>query len=145
MHNRIVQVFRRVHARTCRNTCDRGSMVLETLIIYPAVLLLTFAMVQATVFFHARNVARNVANAAVMTARVDGATAEDGVAVGTAQLERAGGASLIRGGAVAVDRGPATVTATVTGSVIAVIPLVPGWSLTQTATGPVERFVSEAP
>ncbi|WP_298462074.1 TadE family protein [uncultured Cellulomonas sp.] len=125
-------------ARLCP---ERGSASVEAVILYPAVLLLLFAIVQGGVYAHARNVARDVANGAVIAARSQDATAADGISEGTARLERAGGASLITGATVQVERGPATVTVTVTGSALSILPGVSGLPITQTASGAVERFV----
>lgn len=119
---------------------DTGAAGVEVVILYPVVLLLLFAIIQGGIVFHARNVARSVANGAVLAAQVEDGTSGAGVAEGNARLDRAGGAALLSAATVNVDRGAAQVTATVTGQTFSIVPGLSGITVTATATGSVERF-----
>ncbi len=121
---------------------DTGSAGVEVVILYPVVLLLLFAIVQGGIVFHARNVARSAANGAVLATQLEDATAGSGVAEANARLDRAGGASLLSGAAVNVERGAAQVTATVSGQALSIVPGLSGITVWATATGSVEQFTS---
>lgn len=119
---------------------ERGSVTLENIIIWPAVLIFLFGFFQAALWLHARDVAHGAATAAYYQARTLNGTAEDGQAAGAQAIERANGT--INGAAISVSRTPETVTVTVSGSTSLILPGWPGSSITETVTGPVERYVA---
>lgn len=119
---------------------ERGAASLQTVITYPIVLLLIFAMVQGVLYFHAQNTAQSVANGAVQAARVEGGTLDAGYAEAASRLARGGDAFAAVD--VSVTRGPQTATARVVGLAPSIVPGFRGLRIEQSATGPVERFTS---
>ncbi len=119
---------------------DRGAASLQTVITYPIVLMLIFAMVQGVLYFHAQNTAQFVANGAVQATRVEGGSTEAGYAEAAARLEQGGDAFASVN--VSVTRGAQTATARVFGLAPSIVPGFRGLRVEQSATGPVERFTS---
>ncbi len=106
----------------------------------PAVLMLIALVVQAGLWFHARQRAEAAADRAVAAARAPQGTEAAGETA--AQLFLAG--APLDGASVSVDRGPEVVRATVTGFAPQLVP-VPGdaWQVTATVSAETERFVAE--
>jgi Flp pilus assembly protein TadG len=121
---------------------ERGAASIQTVLTYPIVLMLIFAMVQGMLYFHAQNTAQSVANGAVQAARVEGGSVESGHAEAAARLVRGGEAFATVN--VSVTRGEEMATATVTGLAPSIVPGFRGFRIEQSATGPVERFTSGA-
>ncbi|WP_369370327.1 TadE/TadG family type IV pilus assembly protein [Promicromonospora sp. Populi] len=119
---------------------ERGAASLQTVITYPIVLMLIFAMVQGMLYFHAQNTAQSVANGAVQAARVEGGSLEAGYAEAAERLARGGDAFASVN--VSVTRGQDTATARVVGLAPSIVPGFRGLRIEQSATGPVERFTS---
>ncbi|HKT00084.1 MAG TPA: TadE family protein [Rugosimonospora sp.] len=111
---------------------------MELAILFPAIILLTFAAIQVATWFLARDVALNAAQQAVTAQR--GYNAPDGVGVTRANdfLAQAGG--WLVNPQVRVTRNGDDVQATVTGTSI---PFVLTWGVSQTAHGRVERFTTD--
>jgi Flp pilus assembly protein TadG len=105
--------------RLTRSGRDRGALSLELAIVFPLVLVTIFAAIEAGLWYHARNVALSAAQRGVETARVQGATLDQGLAVTSGFLDRAGDS--ISGRSVGGTDG-ATVTIEVTGHVDTWIP-----------------------
>jgi len=121
-------------------TRERGSVTLENIIIYPAVMIFIFGFFQFALWLHAKDLAHGAATAAYYESRVLNGTAAQGQAAGQNLIDGAGGT--INGSTVTVTRTATTVVATVTGSTTMMIPGWPGSSLSETVTGPIERFVA---
>lgn len=119
---------------------EAGSATLEIVVLFPAVLLATFGLVQGALYYHARDVALAAANDGLTAARSRGGSGEDGRRAAVAFLRRAGGDDVLPGSAVRSESTGATATVTVTGHALSLVPGVPGWTVQQTASGPVERF-----
>jgi Flp pilus assembly protein TadG len=133
-------VRRRLAAASGR---DRGATPVELAIAFPAILILTFASIQVGAWFLARAVALNAAQVAVSSTRtLNGASPEAGEGQASDFIADTGG--WLVGWDVQVSRDDEQVTATVTGNVVSVIPGI-DWAVSQTARGPVERFVEESP
>jgi hypothetical protein len=131
---RIVRMVRRLTART-RN--DDGSGSLEFIIVVPVVLTVLFLAIQISILSYTRSVA--------MTAAEEGLDAERGFAgAGTGQgraaefVARQG--DWLTGTQVTVSRTGEQVSVTVTGQSLSLVPGFSGWTVSQTATGPVERY-----
>jgi len=116
---------------------ERGSATLETVIVFPCLLLLIWGAVQAGLWYHARNVC--------LAAAQEGARA--GAAIdGTAWTARAAaltfpslaGDGFVSGWSVEAARTAGTVTVTVTADGLALVPGFPV-TVTQAAALPVER------
>lgn len=119
---------------------DRGAATLELVVLFPVVLLITFGVIEGALWYHARNVALAAAEEGVRAATGNGATLADGVAEARSFAQEAGADGVLSGISVSADGGEASVTITVEGSSQS---LFPGWSghqVSQTASGPVERF-----
>jgi Flp pilus assembly protein TadG len=119
---------------------DRGSATLEIVVLFPAVLLATFGLVQGALYYHARDVALAAAADGLTAARSRTGSAEDGRRAASAFLRRAGGEHVLAAPAVRSERTATTATVSVHGHALSLVPGVPGWDIQQAASGPVERF-----
>lgn len=135
--------LRWVAARLRTGRDERGSFSLEIAVLFPVVLLLTFGVVQAALWFHARDVALSAAQNGVRAARAYNGSQGAGQQQASAFLTQAGGSGVLKNAAVFASRGAQQATVTVTGQAPKVITLLPTLSVTQTATGPVERFTTQ--
>jgi hypothetical protein len=109
-------------------------------VLFPAVLFATFGLIQGALYYHARDVALAAATDGLTAARARTGSSTEGRAAATSFLQRAGGADVLQGASVTADRTAVTATVTVTGRTMSLVPGLPGWSVSQTASGPVERF-----
>ncbi len=117
---------------------DRGSSALELAILFPAILLLTFASIQVAAWFLARDVALNAAQEAVTAQR--GYNAADGAGAARANNFLAQAGDWLVNPQVSVTRNGDDVQATVTGTSL---PFVFAFTVSQTAHGRVERFTTD--
>jgi Flp pilus assembly protein TadG len=125
--------------RTTAVRREAGSTTLETVIVFPAIVLLTIGVLQAGFWMLGRSVALGAAQEAARAgAAIDGSNT-------AAQAEGRDFASqtahgLLRDVTVAVNRGPYQVTVAVTGTILDITPLLPfPDTVTQSASLPVER------
>ena len=127
---------RRAGRRTFRG--ESGVTSLSVVLVVPAVLLITSAVAQMVVYYHASNLAEAAAQEASRTAQLLTGTADAGRVAGQDFLAQAG-PNLVLAPQVNVVRGPDTVTAEVTGQAPRVFP---GMTMTIRArsAGPVEVF-----
>jgi Flp pilus assembly protein TadG len=123
-----------------RRRDERGSATLEIAVLFPAVLLATFGLIQGALYYHARDVALAAATDGLTAARARTGSGEEGRQAAAAFLERAGGEDVLLGSSVSSVRTATTATVKVTGRTLSLVPGLPGWSVSQTASGPVERF-----
>ena len=114
-------------------------MALEIAVLGPALLLLVFAIVQASMWFFARNLALAAAQEGVAAGRAY--LADPGAASREAQawLERNAGDSL-KAVSVSTSSSGESVRVEVSGRALAVVPGWEGPIVTQSAEGPLERF-----
>jgi Flp pilus assembly protein TadG len=124
----------------CGRSDERGSATLEIAVLFPAVLLATFALIQGALYYHARDVALAAASDGLTAARARTGSGEEGRQAAAAFIQRAGGEDVLLGSAVSSVRRANTATVTVTGRTLSLVPGLPGWSVSQSASGPVERF-----
>jgi hypothetical protein len=115
-------------------------MTLELVVIFPIVLLLFITVIQAAVFLHARNLAMGAAQEGLRAATVRSGSAGEGQAQASAFIA-ASGPDILQNPNAAVNRGAERATITVTGESLAVLPGL-NFSVTATASGPVERFTN---
>jgi Flp pilus assembly protein TadG len=118
----------------------RGSATLEIVVLFPAVLLATFGLVQGALYYHARDVALAAATDGLTVARSRSGSAEEGRRAALTFLQRAGGDHVLPASLVTSERTVTTAKVTVSGHALSLVPGVPGWDVQQTASGPVERF-----
>jgi len=125
-------------ARARRAGGEAGSVVTETLVAFPALLLLLLGIFQFAMWFLGSQVALGAAREGARAARVHTGTADAGRSAALGFMAQ-GGNGWVVDPRVRVDRGPDTVLVAVQGRAFQ---LVPGLTLTisQSAGGPVERF-----
>ena len=129
-----------VAARRRLRVGDRGAATLELVVIFPVVLLITFGVIEAALWYHARNVALAAAEEGIRVATGDGSSIDAGVDEATDFALRAGADDILSAVTVHSSGGDTEVAITVSGHSLS---LFPGWSghqVSQTASGPVERF-----
>ena len=110
-------------------------------ILLPALFAVMFLGMQAALFYHARTVAIAAAQEGAKAAGGETGNDSDGVSAATSFVADAGGDNVLPGASATADRTATTVTVTVTGHSLSVIP---GWSprVVQSATLPVERLTA---
>ena len=117
---------------------DAGSSSVELVVLFPALMALIFITVQAGLYFYARNVALAAAQEGARAAAARGATSTEGANAASAFVSRAG-AQLLGASAVSSERTATTVTVTVSGTSVSLVPGFPGRVIRQSASAPVER------
>lgn len=123
----------------CRG--DAGE-VASTVVLMPVVLFLIMAMVQAALTWHAKTLVDAAASDGLIAVQVDGGTEADGETA-VAQLLNPSSQRLLSEVTVHASRSGESSTVNVEARVVNVIPLLP-IRVHATATGPTERFRSEA-
>ena len=118
---------------------DAGYNPLEAAIIVPIIIVFTMLIVQYALLWHGRHVAEAAAQAAARSAAAYTSTAALGQADGANYLAQVA-PHLLADATVTVDRGPQSVTVTVTATVASVIPF-GSFSVAEHAQAPVEQFV----
>lgn len=115
--------------------------MLESILVIPVVFAMILGILQAGLWWYARQVALTTAQQAARSARDYNATSADGTASATSYLHQVNGSGggILLNPTVTVDRGPATVTVTVHGHVPAILPFLPS-DVSATASGPVEQY-----
>ena len=116
-----------------------GSVTLELTVIFPAVLLLIFGIVQAAVWYHGRTLAMLAAQDGLRVVQALDGSAAAGRAQATAALADNGATGFLTDPRVTATRTPTSGTVTVTARSVALLPGV-ALPVSQRATGPVERL-----
>lgn len=138
---RVARSRPRHRRRWRRPRGDGGFSTLEAVITIPAGLVLLMLVVQVALVWHASHVAQAAAQEGLRVGRGYEATAADGQAQATTYL-RTIAPGLIPAPQVSATRDATTVTVTVQADVASVLPITFGCcTITEQATGPVERFV----
>lgn len=117
---------------------ERGVGTAELVIATPLLLLLILLIAQFALYMHATHIAQAAASEALSAARVSGGSAAAGNVEGQKVLAQLGSGPL-QGTSVNVQRGPAQVSVTVTGTAINVLPFAT-FTVHAEAVGPVEKF-----
>jgi len=118
---------------------DRGDTAIQMAIIFPFVLLTTIAVIQASMWYYARQIALTAAREGLTAARAYESSPADGAAQARDVLGRVAGDSL-RGYSVAATSNGQRVQVQVSGTAMSMIPGVSGLQVTQSASGPLERW-----
>ncbi|MEE1672154.1 TadE/TadG family type IV pilus assembly protein (plasmid) [Streptomyces sp. WAC07094] len=121
---------------------DRGDASIQMAIVYPFVLLATIAVVQASLWYYARQIALTAAREGVFAARAYHATPTDGVARAQEVLARTAGDSLRSPAVSTAGSSTQRVRIQVTGQAQSMIPGLAGLRIRQSASGAVERWTS---
>jgi len=124
-------------AWAARLRSDRGDSVVEFAVVFPAVLVLVFLVIEGGLYFHARSVAAHAAQIGADAGRLYDAQPGDGSSAAYDFLRRTG--ESVEDPSVAVNTTGNEIAVTVSGDVAS---LVPGLSLTvsQTVQAPIEEF-----
>jgi Flp pilus assembly protein TadG len=117
---------------------EQGSASVEVAVLFPVVLLLLMTLVQAALWFYARSAALGAAQEGAREGRVQPASVARAQTAAEDFLDQTA-QDLLGGRAVEVTGSPTAIEVTVTGTSISLFPGLSGWSVTQTAVGPVER------
>ncbi|MFM9632589.1 MULTISPECIES: TadE/TadG family type IV pilus assembly protein [Streptomyces] len=125
--------------RARRRHDDRGDTSIQMAIVYPFVLLATIAVIQASMWYYARQIALTAAREGASAARAYKAGPADGTARAHEVLERAAGDSL-NGYSVSVTSNGQRIQVQVSGTAMSMIPGISGLQVSQSASGPVERW-----
>ena len=134
-HHHSPRALRRLGATLARD--QRGSVALEHAVLFPGLLVVVLAALQAALFFHAGTVAQAAAQEGARVAAGENATGAMGQQA-AAQFAARGQGTLLAPTA-SVNRTPTQATATVTGTVITIIPLPVDMTVTKNASLPAER------
>lgn len=119
---------------------DRGDTSIQMAIIFPFVLLATVAVIQASMWYYARQIALTAAREGLTAARAYQSSPAEGAAQAQDVLGRTAGDSL-RGYSVSASSDGQRVRVQVSGTALSMIPGVSGLQITQSASGPLERWV----
>ena len=122
-----------------RRRADGGYSIVEAVITLPVVIVLTMFVVQYALLWHGRNVAEAAAQDGLRTARSYQGTPAMGQRAALDYLSQVAPKLLTRPH-VQVDRTPTSVTVHVRAHVLSLLGFA-GLDVTETAAGPVERFV----
>ncbi|WP_338704309.1 TadE family protein (plasmid) [Streptomyces sp. Q6] len=118
---------------------DRGSSPIQAAIIFPAVILICFLLIQGVLWAYARNIAYTAARSGVMAGRTYDASPADGQARAQQALDDLAG-NVLRDSAISTaGSSNQTMRVHVSGRALTMLP---GFHLTvnATVTGPIERF-----
>jgi len=118
---------------------DRGTHTVEFAIVALPLLIVTFMVIQAALVFHARSMALAAATQGAQVARGYGSSLAAGRTKAEGFLESVGQG--LHDPEVEVVTSGTDVTVTVTGSAPSIIPFMT-FNVSQSASGPIERFVS---
>ena len=119
---------------------ERGVANVEMIIVFPVFAAMFFAILQGAIWLDAGNIAQAAANTAYNSARTYDGTNGGGTSAGYDFISAKG--KNLDGPTVNVNRTATTVTVTVIGHSLT---LIPGWfgtDISRTVTGPVERWVN---
>ena len=135
-----MQTFKLVKPRhPVGDGAERGSVTLQTVIALPVVILFTFGILQAAFWMNAQNMAQAAASSAYSAAKAYNAGNSAGEAAANKIIATS---SDFKGASVQINRGPTSVTVTVTGTTNSPIPGWGGPGVKATVSGPTERWVS---
>ena len=128
-------------ATSSRRRDERGSVSIELVILLPALFAVMFLGMQAALFYHARTVAIAAAQEGAKAAAGENGKDSDGVSAASSFVGEAGGDDVLSGATASANRTATTVTVTVRGHSLSVIP---GWNpvIVQSASLPVERVTA---
>ncbi|WP_245852737.1 TadE/TadG family type IV pilus assembly protein [Blastococcus aggregatus] len=120
---------------------ERGAASVELAVTFPVVLLLVMTLIQAALWFHARSIALGAAQEGAREGRVQPASIVRAESAAAGFLEQTA-SDLLTDRTVTVADSPTSIEVTVTGTSLSLFPGLSGWSVTQSAIGPVERVTS---
>lgn len=120
---------------------ERGAASVELAVIFPVVLLLVMTLIQTALWFYARSIALGAAQEGAREGRVQPASAARAESAAEGFLDETA-QDLLSSRTVTVAGSATSIEVTVTGTSISLFPGLSGWSVTQSAVGPVERLTT---
>ena len=132
---------RRVALALARARRDEGDASVQMAIVFPFIIALTITVVQASMWYYARNIALTAAREGVTAGRLYQASPADGTARAREILQRLAGDNL-RGAQVSTSSTTTQVRITVTGSVPSMLPGIGGLHIAHAASSPRERWTT---
>lgn len=126
--------------RVANGGAERGSMSLQSVILYPCFILLIFGILQGAFWMHAQNLAQSAASSGYSSAKSYNAGDGDGQSAASDILSN--GSSSISNTNVIISRSGTSVTVTVTGLGPSILPGWGGPGVSATVSGPIERWVN---
>ena len=138
--SRLRRRVRELHA----SDDDRGFGTVEAVLTIPVMVLMILGTVQVALWWYSHQLAQTAAQEAARTARSYLSTADAGQAEGYSYLNKVdSGGTALHHPAITVTRGAKTVTVTVKGDIVSLVPFVsPTVSIKVTA--PIETYVPSA-
>lgn len=133
---------RRVNERARSSATERGSVTLELAVLFPLILSITFGVIEGAHWYHARSIALAAAEEGVRVATADGGSVAAGLAKAEQFAAQLGSNGLFSNVSVHPSSSATEITFTVTGQSLTLFPGWTGYQISQTASGPVERFTS---
>ena len=135
--SRLRRRVRELHA----SDDDRGFGTVEAVLTIPVMVLMIVGTVQIGLWWYSHQLAQTAAQEAARTARSYLSTADAGQAQGYSYLNKvdSGGAALHHP-AITVTRGAKSVTVTVKGDIVSLVPFV-SHTVSITVTAPIETYV----
>jgi hypothetical protein len=121
-----------------RDPGDRGEVSVQSIIIVPAMFTLCLLVVQASLWFHAANIAESAAARGAAAGSVLRASTGAATSAGRAALSENGAGT----GSVSASMSADSVSVTVTVTVSHLVPFFPS-TVTRTQSEPRERFIPE--
>lgn len=118
---------------------DRGSVTLETAILFPAILLLVMVTIQAGLWYYGRSVALAAAQEGVSAGRAEGASVAHATQTAQDFAADQGRGMLGEASVSTVGSNATRIQVSVSGQIVSLIPGVP-IAVSQEASGPVERW-----
>ncbi|MFI5641985.1 TadE family protein [Streptomyces goshikiensis] len=119
-----------------------GESSVQMAIVFPFILMVTVAVVQASMWVYARNIALTAAREGVTAARTYQAPESAGAARASETLGRIAGDSLAGSSVSTTGTSATEVRVTVTGQAISLIPGLSSLSVSQSASAPRERWTT---
>ena len=117
---------------------DDGAVVLEWVVLFPVILLVMLGTVQAALHFHARSIANGAAGEAVTSGTTVGGTTSNARSAAQKFIDEAGD-GMFTSTTVQVERTPTTVTVTVRGHSLSLLPGIHLPEIRQVVSGPIEQ------
>jgi hypothetical protein len=111
----------------------------DAIIVLPGVILIVLVALQIALYYVGSNVAQAAATASYSDARAYQSTPSAGHTAGNQVLKQTSG--YLTSPSVEVDRAATTVTVTVTGHAVSLLPFLTLPEVKRTITGPIERWV----
>ena len=134
----------RQHAARIRDRAagDDGDASIEMTIVFPFVILLTIAVVQASMWYHARDIALAAAREGANAGSGYQQSAGDGQARAWDVLHRIAGDSLRQPGVSPAGSTAQTIRITVTGTAVSMLPGMPDLHVSQSASSTREQWTA---